>query len=395
MSTSIPKPLLKSAEFRPLGELARIVVRGLWKRGTEQAWDGRDELLTDLQSGGMFLGARGGAEFDAFLADCFGTGALVEEGGALTMPIFSADRPKGERTAVATRKDRQRELDELYPERVEERAARKAGRGGEAPGAPDAPPAGVTTGVTEPVVTRDGHVPGDVTEDARAVGGVGEEEDSISSSSSGDSGRGGARDAARPEAAPVTPAVTPGGTAPVTPAGPAVTPARGAARALLEDSRGAIFCGMPRSWCDSFDAELAEQLPDLTPERLAAAARFASDKKRLVAAFANYNASVSAEVTLSGRVSLQLLRGKKDDSGRHSYAPLVDLVRRGEDWAAAEAAKASKAPAGARASPGARSPPGAPAPERFQGSALGGLTFGPKRATPAGSAAAASGEKPK
>lgn len=150
MNASIPKRLLESREFRPLGTLARVVLRGLWRRGEERLWT-REELLQELQSRGLFLGRRGLEEFEAVIEEFLASGALrrpteleldadgTDDHGALYLPILSADRPRDVRseTPAARRKREQRERDRQDPERV---AARRAGRHSPSPDAQSAPP---------------------------------------------------------------------------------------------------------------------------------------------------------------------------------------------------------------------------------------------------------------
>lgn len=242
MNSSIPKRLIASREFRALGTLARIVVRLLWRRGEEGCWPG-DELLTELQTRGLFLGRAGIAEFEPVREELLGAGALVydPETDEHTMPILSGDRARDARseTAAARRKREQRDRDRQDPERV---AARRALR--HAPSvdpqttppstaperSPVEPPSACDTGRDNwrdtppchtPNVTVTGHVTGHVTSPVTVTPSGGErggEENSSSSSSFSEGNRREQRVTApaREGAGPVTP-VTGGVTPPVTP----------------------------------------------------------------------------------------------------------------------------------------------------------------------------------
>lgn len=156
MNASIPRRLLDSREFRALGTLARIVVRLIWRRGEEGHWPG-EELLTELQSRGLFLGRAGIAEFEPVRAELLAAGALQYDAelDAHTMPILSGDRARDARseTSTARRKREQRDRDRMDPARV---AARRAGRQSPTPGEqPTAPWSGSEEPLEDPLSARD------------------------------------------------------------------------------------------------------------------------------------------------------------------------------------------------------------------------------------------------
>lgn len=339
MNASIPKPLFKSNEFWALSEHGRMVLRLLWKRGLEQTWGtetsrGREVLLRELQARGLFLGAAGPIAFDELVEAFVAAGVLEESDERLVMPLLSGDRPTGQKTAEASRKERQRLLDELYPERVAQRAAERAAKTSSK---------GVTNTVTESGVTpRDGHVPSPVTGSLPSGEGVGEEdEDDFRKSSSSSSEIPDARAGvpanentpqSRPESRPASrPEVTPVSQ-------PVVTPSRTPARVLLEDSRGAVSLA-PRSICDAFDAELGAELPTFSIDDCIEVAAFVSDRKRLVEAFSNFS-SLAADVKRTGTITLSMLRGRARGDGRHEFAPLLDMRQRARAWRASEATAA-------------------------------------------------------
>lgn len=369
MNASIPRPLFKSAEFWALSEHGRMVLRILWKRGLEQTWGtetahGREVLLRELQSRGLFLGAAGPVAFDELVEAFVAAGVFEESDERLALPLLSGDRPAGEKSAVATRKERQRQLDELFPDRVEKRRAERA-RG---------TPKAVTSSVTESGVTpRDGHVPSHVTGSLPSGEGVGEEdEEDIRSSSSSSSEIPDARapvPANESHAPPSRVESRAESRPPVTPESQApVTPTRTAARVLLEDSRGTVSLA-PRAVCDAFDAELGAELPTFTTDDVAEVAAFVVDRRRLIDAFAGY-ASLAGDVKRTGSVTLAMLRGKARSDGRHEFAPLLDLRERARAWRAAEVAAAAQRERASRdlpKPPGEARPPPAKAGSLLQG----------------------------
>ena len=348
MNASIPKALMQRQEFWCVGELARLVLRIVWRRGEEQRWapmagatTGRGALLLDLQKRAMFLGELGPLRLDEVVVECLAAGLLIEDDGVLALSVPSSGRRAPVQSGAAARKARQRALDAAVPERVVERQRKRAG--------------GVTSSVTSAVTsnetTRDGHAVADafarVSSDERQ-----NNEEDISSSSSSPSGVTPTREGARATDVTVSHAVT--SRADVTPNAAALETGRGASRILLEESKGAISGTSSRTWRKAFDAEVAVELPDLTAVDLSLVAAFCSEKRRLIAAFAAYRSAIADDVQRQGTVSLQVLRGARAvETRRPTFAPLSDLVRRARAWQAMEQARARAALAASTNAPSA------------------------------------------
>jgi hypothetical protein len=350
------------------------VLRIVWRRGEEQRWapmagatTGRGALLLDLQKRAMFLGELGPRRLDEVVVECLAAGLLIEDDGVLALSVASSGRRAPVQSGAAVRKARQRALDAAVPERVVERQRKRAG--------------GVTSSVTSAVtsndVARDGHAVAEafarVSSDERQ-----KNEEDISSSSS-PSGVTPTREGARATGVTVSNAVT--SRADVTPDAGALETGRGASRILLEESKGAISGTSSRTWRKAFDAEVAVELPDLTAVDLSLVAAFCSEKRRLIASFAAYRSAIADDVQRQGTVSLQVLRGARAvETGRPTFAPLSDLVRRARAWQATEQARARAALAASTNTASA-----APGPVRAAtpGDMRKGLSFG-RAARPAG-----------
>lgn len=96
MASSIPSRLLESREFLALRQLAKLVLRALWRRGHVQRWPTEQHLLLTLQCRGMFL-AMDAHEWAGVRDELVAAAALVVEGEEFVLPILSGDWPLGQR----------------------------------------------------------------------------------------------------------------------------------------------------------------------------------------------------------------------------------------------------------------------------------------------------------
>lgn len=131
MSASAPNRLAASREFMAVGEVAQLVLAGVWKAGVEQRFEplglntARDMMLATLRRKNLFLRDGARALFDSVVDELVDAGALREvDGGALLLPILSADRLKvpkvtrsPEERASAEESERERAARGMYLKR--------------------------------------------------------------------------------------------------------------------------------------------------------------------------------------------------------------------------------------------------------------------------------------